>query len=355
MHFYSAGPAKLPQSALEKCHSGFLDIGNGESILEISHRSDYFDNVINSATLSVKELLLVPSNYHVLWMQGGATLQFAATAMNVYYRTKQPIHYIISGAWSQKAYQECQNLGIPCTSVIESTTSTPLADHEYNQEGFLYYCSNETVHGVEFKNIPKHPNIICDMSSNFLSRPVDVAKFAIIYAGVQKNVGPAGVTLVIVRNDLVSKVDKIPTMMNYNIFATSNSLYNTPPVSTIYVCKYVLEWIKSEGGLKEMERRNKIKSDLIYSAIEQFQIYHCPVQNHCRSSMNITLRLLENGKPSEKLELEFIELAEMSGLFGLKGHRSVGGIRASMYNAVTVESAQVLKEFMISFAENKLK
>ena len=353
MHFFSAGPAKLPTSALKECHQGFLDVGTGESILEISHRSDYFETVINTATSLVKELLQIPENYSILWMQGGATLQFAAAAMNVHQRTKQTIHYIISGAWSQKAFQECEKLGIPCTTVAESMTATPKGDMKYLQDGYLYYCANETVHGVEYKSVPNHPNIICDMSSNFLSRPVDVSKYAIIYAGVQKNVGPAGVTLVIVRNDLITKTTKIPTMMDYNVFANSNSLYNTPPVSSIYVCKYVLQWIKNEGGLSKMESKNAAKSQLIYAAINDNSIYHCPVEAHCRSNMNIPFRICTDGKPDEKLENKFIQLAEQRGLYGLKGHRSVGGIRVSLYNAVDLESVQVLHDFMTEFAKSQ--
>ena len=351
MHFFSAGPAKLPESALKECHEGFMDVGTGESILEISHRSDYFENVIESATTLVKELLQVPSNYHILWMQGGATLQFAATAMNVYQRTKKPIQYIISGAWSQKAYQECQKLGIPCSVVSESMTSCPTDMSITNQDGFLYYCANETVHGVEFKDIPNHPNIICDMSSNFLSKPVDVSKYAIIYAGVQKNMGPAGVTLVIVRNDLVSKTTMIPTMMDYTTFSTTKSLYNTPPVSSIYVCNAVLKWINNQGGLTHMHHNSVVKSDLIYSVINKYpETYSCPVAHHCRSAMNIPFRILVNSIPNDAIELEFIKSAEKQGLFGLKGHRSVGGIRASLYNAVSIDSTHVLATFMTNFA-----
>eukprot|EP00834_Sanchytrium_tribonematis_P002546 NODE_81_length_22758_cov_0.877797.p4 type:complete len:357 gc:universal NODE_81_length_22758_cov_0.877797:11285-12355(+) len=352
-HFFNAGPASLPKQALEECQKKFFDIGTGESILEISHRSQFFEATLNEANSLLVKLLNIPKNYKILWMQGGASLQFSACALNCYSRTNLPISFIVSGIWSKKAFDECKKLNLPCSLVKQSFTEGVHPNEKLPSDGFLYYCANETVHGVEFDFVPEHKNLICDMSSNFLSRPVDVSNYAVIFAGVQKNVGPAGATLIIVRDNLTTQVDyPIPTMLDYYTFASTNSLYNTPPVSTIFVCKYVLRWIEEQGGLEEMENLSLMKSKIIYDIINRFDMYHCPVSAQFRSRMNIPFRIIAESQADGDLEKNFIKQAEQLGLFGLSGHRSVGGIRASLYNAVDCNSVQALGTFMINFAEN---
>jgi phosphoserine aminotransferase len=324
--------------------------------MELSHRSKEFDEINRSACRRIREIMGIPENYKVLLMQGGGTGQFAAVPMNLLRGENPTADYMVTGTWSAKAYKEAQKY-LQAKEVVDklpSYTSIPDVDKwKLNPEAnFVYYCDNETVAGVEFPYVPdvgKVP-IACDMSSNFLSRKVDVSKFGVIVAGAQKNVGTAGVTIVIVREDLLGGGAKYcPIILNYAETDKMNSLYNTPCVTAVYVLDQVLQWIQKEGGLEEMERRSQVKSKMIYDLIEQSNgYYYCPVESRFRSRMNAVF-LIGGPKGNPELEAAFVKEATDLGLVGLKGHRSVGGLRASLYNAVTLQDTQRLADFMKDF------
>ncbi|XP_011305706.1 probable phosphoserine aminotransferase [Fopius arisanus] len=351
---FGAGPAKLPQEVLKGVQEELLSFGNTKvSILELSHRSGDFAKVNQATQDLARELLHIPSNYKVLFMQGGGTGQFAAVPLNLIGKTGTA-DYLVTGSWSAKAAKEAAKYG-KVNHVLPKTNSyTEIPDRATwkldPNASYVYYCANETVHGIEFDNIPETNGVplVADMSSNILTRKLDISKFGVIYAGAQKNIGPSGVTLVIVREDLLGKALPVcPSVLDYTIMANDNSLYNTPPTFQIYVVGRVFGWIKQHGGVEGMERLSLIKSKLIYDVIEKSNgFYSCPVKSNSRSRMNLPFRI---GKNDEELEVKFLAGAAERGMLQLKGHRSVGGIRASLYNAVSVQDAQDLADYMMEF------
>jgi len=352
IHNFNPGPCALPLSVLEKAAAEMFDYaGTGMSVMEISHRSKEFDAIINDAVALLKELLGVPKNYHVLFLGGGASTQFYMIPMN--FLGGGTADYINTGSWSKKAIKEAKLFGtvnIAATSEETNFNFIPKQAELKLTPGakYVHYTSNNTIFGTEFHYVPETGGVplICDMSSDIMSRPVDVGKFGLIYAGAQKNLGAAGVTVVIIKDELVQAgAGDIPTMAQYRTHAEKNSLFNTPPCWNIYILKLFLEWMKSLGGLKEVDARSQTKSDLIYGAIDEMSDFcrgHAAVDS--RSRMNVTFNL-----PTEELEKRFAAEAAKGGLGGLKGHRSVGGIRVSMYNAVAVESVQAVVDFMKDF------
>jgi phosphoserine aminotransferase len=351
-HNFNPGPAGLPLEVLQQAQAELLDYkGTGMSVMEISHRSKEFENIINEAEADLRELLQIPSHYKVIFLQGGASLQFSMIPMNLR-PAGASADYIITGAWSKKATQEAQKLG--ATRIAADTK-----DSNYNclpqsldldpNAAYLYYCSNETIHGVEFLEEPQPPArvpLICDVSSDFMSHPIDINKYAYLYAGVQKNVGPAGVVVGIIREDMLERVPaNMPVMLDFKLQANERSLYNTPPCFTIYMVGLVLKWMKKLGGLSAIEARNKAKADLLYQTIDNSHgFYKGHAQPNARSRMNVTFRL-----PNEDLEAKFVSEAKSHNMVGLKGHRSVGGLRASIYNAVELSDVEVLVQFMQEF------
>jgi len=354
IHNFNAGPATLPLSVLEQVQAELLDYhGTGMSLMEMSHRSTEFDALFQQIEDDLRKLLNLPADYQVLFLQGGASLQFAMLPMNLR-PAGASADYLVNGAWGQAAVKEAKKLG--ATRVAATSESTNFdrlpafsAKDLDPKAAYLHYTSNETIHGIEWQAEPQPPAglpLVCDMSSNFLSRPFDVTKFGLIYAGAQKNAGPAGTTIVIVRQDLLERVPpNLPAMLDYRLQADKGSMYNTPPTFSIYIVGLVLRWLLDMGGLPEIERRNIAKASLIYSAIDQSGGFYRPhAQADSRSRMNITFRM-----DNEELESLFAKQAKANGLVGLKGHRSVGGLRASLYNALSLESAQTLAEFMQEF------
>jgi len=353
-HNFNAGPAVLPQSVLEQAQAEMLDYkGCGMSVMEISHRSKVFDGIIQTAEADLRELLGIPANYKVLFLQGGASLQFAMIPMNMR-PAGASADYIVTGSWSKSALKESSKLGV--THVAVSTDDTGFnrlpeaAEIQYDpQAAFVHYTMNETIHGVEWNSEPTPPEgveLFCDVSSDFLSKPVDVSKFGLIYAGAQKNAGPAGVTVVIVRDDLLERVPaNLPVMLDMKVQAEKGSMHNTPPAYSIYIVGLVLQWLKGLGGLSAIHEINKEKAGLVYDAIDASGgFYRGHAVPEARSLMNIPFRL-----PSEDLEKQFVKESEAAGLVGLKGHRSVGGLRASVYNALPMDSARTLVAFMEEF------
>jgi len=352
---FSAGPAVLPLSVLEKAQSELLSLnGIGMSVMEVSHRSKYFEPILESAIGGIRELLRVPDNYKILFLQGGASLQFSMIPMN-FLGAGEAADYVVTGAWGKKAVKEAKRCGT--VNTIFSTAdsgfkSVPSQDELAFSENakYVHYTSNETIEGVEFrydldgKGLP----VICDASSNILSKPIDVEKHALIYAGAQKNIGPSGVTLVIIRDDLIEQVpENQHSMLDYRALAENNSMLNTPNTWGIYIINLVCKHIKGHGGLAEMEKKNEEKSKILYDAIDASDgFYRGHADKRARSLMNVTYRL-----PSEELEKQFASEATAQNLDGLKGHRSVGGIRASIYNAFPREGVEALVEFMKDFAQ----
>jgi phosphoserine aminotransferase len=352
-HNFNAGPSVLPLSVLQQAQAELLDFrGTGMSVMEISHRSKEFESVIQTAEADLRDLMKIPANYKVLFLQGGASLQFAMIPMNI----RQPgksADYIVTGTWSKTAFKEAQKLG-PSKSAASTEADNfnhlpPQADLKLDATAaYLHFTSNETIHGVEYFSEPVPPAgvpLVCDASSDFISRPVDVSKYGLIYAGAQKNAGPAGVTIVIVREDLLERVpENLPAMLDYKLLATNGSMHNTPPCFAVYTVGLVLKWAKDIGGLPEIARRNQEKAGLIYQTIDKSGGFYRGHAKADRSVMNITFRL-----PTEELEDGFAADAKKQNLIGLKGHRSVGGLRASIYNASTIEDAKALVEFMKEF------
>ncbi|KAI5625302.1 phosphoserine aminotransferase isoform 1, partial [Silurus asotus] len=333
--------------------------GIGISVLEMSHRTSDFSKIINSAETLLRELLNVPENYKILFLQGGGTGQFSAVPLNLIdLKEGRCADYIVTGTWSAKAAKEAEKyakVNVVNPKVDRYTGIQDSSSWSLNPSAsYVYYCCNETVHGIEFNFIPDTKDVILvsDMSSNILSRPVDVSKFGLIFAGAQKNVGCAGVTIVIVREDLLGKALKeCPIVFDYKVQAENNSLHNTPPCYSIYILKLVLEWIKNNGGTDVMEKLSKQKSSLIYDIISSSNgFYSCPIDVTCRSRMNIPFRI-GNIDGDQDLEKLFLEGASKLRMIQLKGHRTVGGIRASLYNAVTMEETQVLAAYMKEFVK----
>lgn len=349
---FNPGPAVLPLPTLERARDEFLDFsGSGMSVLECSHRSKEYDAVHHEAMALVKELLGLPADYHVLFLQGGASLQFAMVPMNLL-GDGHSADYVITGSWAKLALKEAKILGaatkVAATSEQDGFTYIPTAFTFDPAAAYVHITSNNTIYGTQFHSFPNTGSvpIVADMSSDIMWRPFDVRPFGVIYAGAQKNMGPAGVTLVIIRDDLLQKCKAgLPTMLSYGTHVTKESLHNTCPVFPIYMVRNVLAWVKEQGGLQAMEKHNRKKGDLLYAAVDADpDFFRGPVRKDSRSYMNAVFRL-----PTEDLEAAFISEAKKLGMVGLKGHRSVGGIRASMYNALPHEAVQSLVDFMQDF------
>ncbi|MCR8853133.1 3-phosphoserine/phosphohydroxythreonine transaminase [Lysinibacillus fusiformis] len=352
---FNAGPSALPQEVLEQAQQQLVDFrDSGMSIMEMSHRSAIFDEVHNEAIALLKKLYAIPENYEVLFLQGGASLQFTMVPMN-FLSTDQKASYVLSGSWSEKAFKEAKFFGTPveAASTKESQyRSIPaLADIQFNEnDAYVHITSNNTIYGTQWKDYPNTGNVplVADMSSDILSKPIDIQKFGLIYAGAQKNLGPSGVTVVIIRKDLLEKANEnIPTMLKYTTHADSNSLYNTPPTFGIYMLGEVLKWVESNGGVAAVEKHNELKAKVIYDAIDNSNgFYKGHATPESRSLMNITFRVAD-----EELEKLFLVEAKAAGFVGLNGHRSVGGCRASTYNAVPLEACEALRDFMVDFQQ----
>lgn len=352
---FSAGPAILPVEVLEKAQGEMLSLnGIGMSVMEISHRSKIFAPILEGAINGIRELLNVPENYQILFLQGGASLQFSMIPLN-FLGKDESADYVVTGAWGKKAVKEakrCGNVNLVFSTADSGFKSVPTQNELAFSEtaNYVHYTSNETIEGVEFKynlngnGIP----VLCDMSSNIMSKPIDIEKYALIYAGAQKNIGPSGVTLVIIRDDLIEKVpENQHSMLNYRALAAENSMLNTPNTWGIYIINLVCEWLKENGGLEAMENKNEAKAKILYDAIDASDgYYRGHAKNEARSLMNVTFRL-----PSEELEKQFATEATAKGLDGLKGHRSVGGLRASIYNAFPREGVEALVGFMKDFSQ----
>ena len=349
---FSAGPAVLPLEVLEEAQRDLLALpGVGMSILEISHRSKPFDEVIEGCEADLRKLANIPDNYHVLFLQGGASLQFSMVPMNLL-PAGGSADYIVTGAWSQKAVKEAKRVGgvkIAATTEAENFARVPKQDELKLDPAaaYVHFTTNNTIFGTEFHYVPNVGAVplVGDTSSDMFSRPIDVSKYALIYAGAQKNLAPAGLTLVIVRNDMLERTpSSLPTMMQYRVHAENKSMYNTPPVFSIYIMRLVMKWLLKEGGLAAIDKHNARKADKLYAEIDRTGFYRAHAQKDSRSRMNVTFRL-----PSEDLEKKFAKEATAAGLDGLQGHRSVGGMRASIYNAFPEAGVDALVAFMREF------
>uniref|UniRef100_T1J3S3 Phosphoserine aminotransferase n=1 Tax=Strigamia maritima TaxID=126957 RepID=T1J3S3_STRMM len=360
---FAAGPAKLPDEVLKTIQKDLFSYNNsGISMLELSHRSTDFMNLVKSTEETARNLLNIPSNYKIIFLQGGGTGQFAAVPLNLM-NTGQA-DYVVTGSWSSKAVKEASKYGIAANVVPKSHTlytSIPrFSDWELSSgASYLYYCDNETINGVEFNFIPETGTdvpLVCDMSSNIMSRKFDITKFGAVFAGAQKNIGCAGTTMVIIREDLIGSASNLcPSIWDYKIQCENGSLYNTPPTFSLYSISLVLEWAKKEGGIDVLEHLAEKKSQLLYDIIDSSNgFYTNPIQKEVRSRMNVPFRITKNDDGGDlALEKEFIEGARQRGMVELKGHRSVGGIRASLYNAVTFEDVQKLTDFMSEFMDGR--
>jgi phosphoserine aminotransferase len=349
---FNPGPGVLPLEVLQEAQAELLDFkGTGMSVMEISHRSKEFEGVIQTAEADLRELLGIPSNYKVMFLQGGATLQFTMLPMNLR-PAGASADYIVTGSWSKTAIKEAKKIGTAraaASTEADGFNGYPASLDLDPKAAYLHFTSNETIHGVEYFSEPTPPAgvpLVCDTSSDFISRPIDVSKYAMLYAGAQKNAGPSGVTVVIIRDDMLERVpENLPVMLDYKTLAASGSLHNTPPSFAIYMVGLVFKWAKKQGGLAAIEKTNRTKADLVYKAIDESGgFYRGHAKPEARSLMNVPFRL-----PSEELEDTFAKEAKKADLIGLKGHRSVGGMRASIYNAMTVEGAQALVQFMKEF------
>lgn len=353
---FSAGPAVLPEEVLKECQEEMMNYGGtGMSVMEMSHRSKAFESIINTAEADLRELMNIPDNYKVLFMQGGASLQFSMIPMNL--MKNKVADYIITGQWAKKAFEEAKIYGDAVAvassadetfSYIPDCSDLPIRDNA----DYVYICENNTIYGTKFKTLPntKGKTLVADVSSCFLSEPVDVSKYGIIYGGVQKNIGPAGTVIVIIREDLITEDVLLgtPTMMKYKIHADNKSLYKTPPAYGIYVCGKVFKWLKAQGGLGVMKEKNEKKAGIIYDFLDNSKLFKGTVRKKDRSLMNVPFVT-----GNEELDAKFIKEAQESGFVNLKGHRSVGGMRASIYNAMPIEGVEKLVEFMKKFeAEN---
>jgi len=349
---FSAGPAVLPESVLQRARDEMVDWqGCGMSVMEMSHRDKEFMSIASQAEADLREIMGIPSNYKVLFLQGGASSQFAMIPMNLL-RGKKGADYVNTGAWSKKAISEAKKFGsvnVAATSEASNFTTIPaFVDWKLSKDAaYLHYTPNETIGGVEFHWVPESGDVplVVDMSSTILSRPIDVSKFGLIYAGAQKNIGPAGLTVVIVREDLIGEtIPGTPTMLDYKIHADNESMYNTPPTFGWYLAGLVFQWIKQQGGLSKVAENNQRKADKLYAAIDNSGFYTNPVDAACRSWMNVPFVL---AKPD--LDKTFLSEAKAAGMVGLKGHRSVGGMRASIYNAMPEAGVDALISFMADF------
>jgi phosphoserine aminotransferase len=355
-HNFSSGPAILPAPVIREAARAVANYQNsGLSLLELSHRGPEFTAIIEEVNALMRELLDLPDNYHVLWLSGGASTQFAMTAMNLL-NEGETAAFTDTGTWANKAIKEAKAFGavdVVASSKADNYTYIPKQFKVSKDTKYLHLTSNNTIFGTQWAKFPKvNVPMVCDMSSDFLSRPLDVKPFGLIYAGAQKNLGPAGTTVVIVREDMLGLAKRhLPSMFDYRTFVQENSLYNTPPVYPIYVSMLTLRWIKKTGGLKAMQRRNKIKATLLYNEIDRNPMFKGTVTDkNDRSLMNVCFVMEEK---YAHLEKEFLQICTANGLDGLKGHRSVGGFRASIYNAMPRTSVQALVDLMRDFAERK--
>jgi len=353
---FSAGPAVLPAAVLEQARDELLDWhGSGMSVMEMSHRSKEYLSIAEQAEADLRELLSIPANYRVLFLQGGATSQFSMVPMNLL-RGKQQADYVNTGAWSKKALAEARrycDVSVVASSEDSNFTTIPAFDgwQRNTDAAYLHYTPNETIGGVEFHWVPECGDVplVVDMSSTILSRPIDVSRFAVIYAGAQKNIGPAGLTVVIVRDDLLGEtLAGTPSMFDYKLHADNGSMLNTPPTFGWYLAGLVFQWLKQQGGLAAMAVINQRKSQRLYDAIAQSGFYSSPVDADCRSWMNVPFTLAD-----ATLDGEFLSQAKSAGLLNLKGHRSVGGMRASIYNAMPEAGVDALIDFMGEFERTR--
>ena len=353
---FSAGPAVLPEEVLQEAADEMLDYrGTGMSVMEMSHRSKAYDTIIKEAEADLRELMNIPDNYKVLFLQGGASQQFAMIPMNL--MKNRVADYIVTGQWAKKAYQEASLYG-KANKIASSEDKTfsyipDCSDLPISEDAdYVYICENNTIYGTKFKTLPntKGKPLVADVSSCFLSEPVDVTKYGVIYGGVQKNIGPAGVVIVIIREDLITEdvLPGTPTMLRYKIHADADSLYNTPPAYGIYICGKVFKWLKKMGGLEAMKERNEKKAKILYDYLDESKLIKGTVRKEDRSLMNVPFIT-----GNEELDAKFVKEAKEAGFENLKGHRTVGGMRASIYNAMPIEGVEKLVEFMKKFeAEN---
>lgn len=355
---FSAGPAVLPESVLQEAAAEMLDYqGTGMSVMEMSHRSAAFKKIIEEAEADLRDLMAIPDNYKVLFLQGGATLQFAGIPMNLMTGSGKA-DYIVSGSWSKKAYKEAALLGnARCVASSEDKTFSYIPDVdslELDPEAdYVYICENETIYGTHYHKLPNTGDVplVSDVSSCFLSEPIDVSKYGVIYGGVQKNIGPAGVVIVVVREDLLKDewIENTPTIMRWKSQADGGSMVNTPPCYGIYICGKVFKWIKTQGGLEGMKKINEAKAKLLYDYLDSTEFYTATAAVEDRSIMNVPFVTGD-----ADLDAKFVAQAKQAGIENIKGHRSVGGMRASIYNAMPVEGVQALVDFMKKFEqENK--
>ena len=350
---FSAGPAVLPEEVLQEAADEMLDYqGSGMSVMEMSHRSKVYDNIIKTAEQDLRDLMGIPDNYKVLFLQGGASQQFAAVPMNL--MKNGVADYIVTGQWAKKAYQEAQKYGKAVKvassedktfSYIPDCSDLPIDD----DADYVYICENNTIYGTKYKKLPntKGKTLVADVSSCFLSEPVDVTKYGVIYGGVQKNVGPAGVVIAIIREDLIPEkpaVENTPTMLAWKTQADADSLYNTPPCYGIYICGKVFKWLKKMGGLEEMQKRNIAKAKVLYDFLDESKLFKGTVRKEDRSLMNVPFVTGD-----KDMDAKFIKEATAAGFVNLKGHRTVGGMRASIYNAMPIEGVEKLVAFMKQF------
>ena len=351
---FSAGPAVLPEEVLKEAQAEMLDYrGSGMSVMEMSHRSKTYDDIIKEAEKDLRSLMGIPDNYKVLFLQGGASQQFAMIPMNL--MKNRVADYIITGQWAKKAWQEAKLFGEANAvassedktfSYIPDCSDLPISD----KADYVYICENNTIYGTKYKTLPntKGKTLVADVSSCFLSEPVDVTKYGVIYGGVQKNIGPAGVVIVIIREDLITEdvLPQTPTMLKYKTHADAGSLYNTPPAYGIYICGKVFKWIQKLGGLSVMKERNEKKAAILYDFLDNSQLFKGTVEKDSRSLMNVPFVT-----GNEELDARFVKEAAAAGLVSLKGHRTVGGMRASIYNAMPLEGVKALVDFMKTFEE----
>lgn len=351
---FSAGPSMLPAEVLEKVQKDLLNYeGSGQSVMEMSHRSKEYQKIIDDAEADLRELMHIPDNYKVLFVQGGGTLQFAMVPLNLL-RNSKKADYVLTGTWAKKAYKEACKYGdirVIASSEDDKFTWVPKISKEDVREDadYAYITTNNTIYGTKYNYIPETGNVplVADMSSNIMSEEIDVSRFGMIWAGAQKNVGPAGVTIVIVREDLIGFAGaEVPTYLDYKIHADNGSMYNTPPCFSIYVAGEVFKYLKSIGGIAEMERRNREKAQMLYDFIDSSRLFSCPVAKEDRSLMNVVFVTGD-----AELDKKFIALAKENGMINLSGHRSIGGMRASIYNAMPKEGVAALVDFMRKFEE----
>ena len=351
---FSAGPAVLPEEVLQEAADEMLDYqGSGMSVMEMSHRSKVYDNIIKTAEQDLRDLMNIPDNYEVLFLQGGASQQFAMIPMNL--MKNKVADYIVTGQWAKKAWQEASKYG-KANKIASSEDKTfsyipDCSDLPISEDAdYVYICENNTIYGTKYKELPntKGKTLVADVSSCFLSEPVDVTKYGVIYGGVQKNIGPAGVVIVIIREDLITEdvLEGTPTMLQYKIHADAQSLYNTPPAYGIYICGKVFKWLKKMGGLEAMKKHNEEKAKILYDFLDQSKLFKGTVVPKDRSLMNVPFVTGD-----ADMDAKFVKEATEAGFVNLKGHRTVGGMRASIYNAMPKEGVEKLVEFMKKFEE----